>query len=110
MTNENKGVNEGVNKSVKNECFCQSKSFRKFLTIALGTFVGVFCALSLFAALHKPKMPPCPFAYGHMMRPAMHCQHHFNHHRMHRGDFHHKKMIKNRIAPDKVKVEVKENN
>lgn len=102
MTDENKIV------EVKQECFCQSKGFRKFLTIALGSFVGVFCALSLFAALHKPPMPHCPFAYGKMMRPAMHCNHHhFNHHRGMTGDFHHKKIMKDRIAPDKVKVEVK---
>ena len=103
MTEENKiEVTE-----VKKECLCQSKWFRKFLTTALGTFVGVFCALSLFAALHKPPMPPCPFVKGPMMRPAMHCHHHFNHHRGHRCDFHHKKMMKQQIAPDKVKVEVK---
>lgn len=107
MTNENQI--ETV--EVKPTCFCQSKWFRKFLTTALGTFVGVFCALSLFAALHKPPMPPCPFAHGPMMRPAMHCQHHhFSHFKGPRGDFHHKKMMKNRIAPDKIKVEVKENN
>ena len=52
MSEENKIV------EVKQECFCQSKGFRKFLTTALGTFVGVYCALSLFAALHKPPMPP----------------------------------------------------
>ena len=101
MSEENKIV------EVKNECFCQSKGLRKFLTIALGTFVGVFCALSLFSALHKPKMPPCPFAYGAMMRPAMHCHHHYTPHGMPKGDFHYKKIMKDRIAPDKVKVEVK---
>lgn len=101
MTDENKIQEE------KHECFCQSKWFRKFLTVATGTFVGVFCALSLFAALHKPPMPPCPFGQGPMMRPAMHKYHHFNHHRMHRGEFHHKKIMKDRIAPDKVRVEVK---
>jgi hypothetical protein len=93
---------------VKNECFCKSKGFRKFLTTALGTFVGVFCALSLFAALHKPPMPPCPFGHGPMMRPAMHCHHHhFNHHRGPKGHFQHKQFVKDRIAPDKLKVEVK---
>ena len=103
MTEENKI--ETV--EVKRECFCQSKGFRKFLVTALGTFVGVFCALSLFAALHKPPMPHCPFAKGPMMRPAMHCHHHYGHHRMHKGEFYHKKMMKDRIAPDKVKLEVK---
>ncbi len=85
MTEEIKTV------EVKNECFCQSKWFRKFLTTALGTFVGVFCALSLFAALHKPPMPPCPFGHGPMMRPAMHCHHHhFNKHRGLKGEFYKK--------------------
>ena len=101
MTDENKIV------EVKQECFCRSKSFKKFLITALGTFVGVFCALSLFSALHKPTMPPCPFARGHMMRPPIHCHHHYGHHRGFRGDFQHKKIMKDRIAPDKVKVEVK---
>lgn len=103
MTEENKGVNE----EVKNTCFCQSKGFRKFLTIALGTFVGVFCALSLFAALHKPPMPPCPFAHGPMMRPAMHSQQYYGHPRIPGSEFQGKKIMKDRIAPDKVKVEVK---
>ena len=104
MTDENKIE---VNNEIKHECFCQSKWFRKFLTIALGTFVGVFCALSLFTALHKPPMPPCPFANGPMMRPAMHCPHHFGHYKHMRGDFHHKKFMKDTVMPDKVKVEVK---
>ena len=107
MTEENNGVNYEENKVEKRECFCQSKWFRKFLTTALGTFVGVFCALSLFAALHKPPMPPCPFGYGKMMRPPMHCHHYFNHHKKFRGECHHKKMMKDRIAPDQVKIEVK---
>lgn len=101
MTDENKII------EVKKECFCQSKGFRKFLTVALGSFVGVFCALSLFSALHKPPMPPCPFAYGKMMRPAMHSHHYYGHHRMPRGEFHGKKIMKDRISPDKVKLEVK---
>ena len=108
MTEENKGVNQGVNEGVKNECFCQSKWFRKFLTTALGTFVGVFCALSLFAAMHKPPMPPCAFGYGKMMRPPMHCHHHhFNHYKKFRGEYPHKNFVKDKIAPDKLKIEVK---
>ena len=72
MTTNKIEVNE-----IKRECFCQSKGFRKFLITALGSFVGVFCALSLFAALHKPPVPPCP--YGKMMmRPPMHRMYHMN--------------------------------
>ena len=87
-------MSEEKNYEVKienHQCFCQSKWFRKFLTVALGTFVGVFCALSLFAALHKPPMP-CPMAY-HMMKPPMYHHHlkHFNHFEKARC---HKKMLK----------------
>ena len=82
MTDENKIV------EVKKECFCQSKWIKKFLITTSGTFVGVFCALSLFAALHKPPVPPCPFGHARMMRPPVHCHHHFD--RQARGDFHKK--------------------
>ena len=52
------------NEEKETKCFCQSKGFRKFLVVALGSFVGVFCALSLFAALHKPPMmPPAPVPF-----------------------------------------------
>lgn len=74
------------------KCFCQSKGFRKFLTIALGTFVGVYAALCLFTALHKPPMmaPAAPFGGG--MRNGCPCHvmhhHHFNKtDRGVRGDF-----------------------
>ena len=107
MTDENKEVNEMRNREENRECFCQSKWFRKFLVTTAGTFVGVFCALSLFTALHKPPMPPCPFGYGKMMRPPMHCHHQFNHHKGFRGDCHHKNMMQPRISPDNVKVEIK---
>ncbi len=81
----------------EHKCFCQSKGFRKFLVIALGTFVGVYSALCLFAALHKPMMPPQGFGYGFgaPMPPAMQCpcKHHHSHHfnkaiKGDRGDFH----------------------
>lgn len=98
MTDENKIV------EVKEEkCLCQSKAFRKFVTIALGTFVGVFCALSLFAALHKPPMMT-PAPYGPMMRPChCGCHHHFNQgHQCYRGDFH-KKMMKEKCGKKEVR-------
>ena len=41
------------------DCLCKNENFKKFVVVATGSFVGVFCALSLFAALHKPPMP-CP--------------------------------------------------
>ena len=80
----------------EHKCFCQSKGFRKFLVIALGTFVGVYSALCLFTALHKPMMPPHGFGYGFgaPMPPAMQCpckqfkMHHFDKEpRVDRGDF-----------------------
>ena len=40
-------------------CFCHSKGFRKFLVVAAGTFVGVYLALSLFAASNA-----CTYAYA----------------------------------------------
>lgn len=114
MTDENKVV------EVKQECFCKSKDFKKFLIVAGGTFVGGFCALSLFAALHKPPMPPCHFGPRMMTRPPMHCHHHMKRH----GDFHakhhmnhhkagkkccdhHQRMIPEGASIDKTKVEVK---
>ena len=63
------------------KCFCHSKAFRKFLVVALGSFVGVFCALSLFAALHKPPMM-APHHFGpHMgMMRGCPCKMMPNHH------------------------------
>ena len=86
----------------KQTCLCQSKGFKKFLIVAGGSFVGVFLALSLFAALHKPPMPPMPmnpYAFGgpgpQMVRPC-HCHHH-HFDKGHRGDFH-KKIMKDRMG------------
>lgn len=62
-------------------CFCQNKTFRKFLVIALGTFVGVYAALSLFAATHRPPMMrPCPMGYGIPAPMAAPCPFHKHHH------------------------------
>ena len=50
-------------------CICKSESFKKFIIVALGTFAGVYMALSLFTAIHRPPMPcPCHF----MHKPPMH--------------------------------------
>lgn len=73
-----------MTEEIKNEenhenCICKSKCFREVIKIALGSFIGVYLALSLFTAIHKPPMP-C-----HMM--------HHHHHMMmhnnigHKGDF-----------------------
>ena len=59
------------------KCFCCSESFRKFLVIAIGSFVGVYCALSLFAALHRPPMmPPCAFGPRFNAPPCQTMMHH----------------------------------
>lgn len=79
MTEEQKVT---IETKEEQKCFCQSKGFRKFLTIALGTFVGVYAALSLFTALHRPPMMP-PFAFGQYggMRNGCPCKmiHHQHH-------------------------------
>ncbi len=102
-------MTEEMNTEVKTEkcnCLCHSEGFRKFIVVALGSFVGVFCALSLFAALHKPPMiAPCPFK-GPMMHPQMYHGQHFD--RGPRGDFHRAKLEKrnfNREIPVRVNVE-----
>ena len=54
MTDENKNVEEI---KVENKCFCKSEEFKKFIVVATGSFVGVFFALCLFSALHRPPIP-----------------------------------------------------
>ena len=85
-------MTEEIKTTEEKTCFCQSKGFRKFLTIALGTFVGVYCALSLFAALHRPPMMPPMGPYGFHRggcpMQMMHHKHHFDKiGRPDRGDF-----------------------
>lgn len=85
MSEENKIIEE-------KKCFCQSEFFKKFSSVALGTFVGGFCAISLFSALNKPPMfPPMPMMmkgggfYHEMM---------MNHHKFDYKCPCHKKMMK----------------
>ena len=67
-------MNEEIKSAECNqECFCK-KRFKDALVIAIGSFVGVYCALSLFAALHKPSYP--------MMNPNRAMYHQY-------GGFHH---------------------
>ena len=100
MTDELKNVE--VKEIETKECFCQSKGVKKFVIVSLGTFVGAFAALSLFAALNKPPMMPpmgCPRKYmgmGHhnimkMHHPDCDCKchkkmkfQHFDHKKMHK--------------------------
>lgn len=88
-----------MSEEIKNEeekkccCVCKffkTEAFQKFLIVALGTFLGMFCAMSLFFALHKPPM----MHHGHhfrdgganMERPMG--QHHFKEHKnFDKGEF-----------------------
>lgn len=102
-------MTDEMNVEIKEEkcnCFCHSKGFRKFLITATGTFVGVFCALSLFAALHKPPMMmPCP-CHRMMMPPMAYPCPQFNK-GMHKPMDFHKNFIKNKTRQEiPVRVEV----
>ena len=59
---------EVKNAEVKQECFCK-KRLNDVIVVALGTFIGVYCALNLFTALHRPNIP-CPMM-GYGMHPGM---------------------------------------
>ena len=92
-------MSDEMNKEVREtkeecNCICRSKEFKKFLIVALGTFVGAYAALSLFAFVHRPPCPPC-FGPNPFVRPPMqHCQK-FEKRRMpNPGDFHRMKMEK----------------
>ena len=65
---------------IEKQCFCQNENFKKFLVIALGTFVGVYAALSLFAAVHRPPMRPCPMGYGARGQFEAPCPYKHRHH------------------------------
>lgn len=57
-------------------CFCKSEGFKKFIVVTLGTFAGVYMALSLFFAIHKPPMPMHPPM--HQMQMHKHFKHHYD--------------------------------
>ena len=62
-------------------CFLKSECFKNFLVTTLGTFVGVYLALSLFAVLHKP----CMHRHHHKMMPPIEAQGQFRPHRDFKG-------------------------
>ncbi len=109
MTKKENTMSEELKLTEEKEpkCFCQSKGFRKFLVIALGTFVGVYSALSLFAAIHKPQIPPCPFGGFYAPPAPMAAPCPFKNHREHfdkgfigdRGDFQKAVRGDKKIAP-----------
>ena len=70
-------MSEEIKTTQENKCFCQSPFFKKFSAIALGTFVGGFCAISLFATLNKPPMMPMMMhksGYHYMMHKNHDCK------------------------------------
>ena len=71
-----------VTEQTENKCFCKSEEFKKFEIITAGTFTGVFLALTLFAALHKPPMIH-HVPYGAQFRPMGGCPCHVMHHNRH---------------------------
>ena len=104
-------MSEEIKEIKKQECFCKSEGVKKFAIVSLGTFVGGFCAISLFAALHKPPMPPMmPMLYG--MKPPVHHMmqgHHMKKHdcdcpchkMMMKKHFEHKKDFQKKIEENK---------
>lgn len=77
-----------VKEQCKCGCICHNEFFQRTVAVAIGSFVGVFCAISLFAALHKPPMP-CPMKQMHpQMRPPIEYRGHYNQYRgPHHGEF-----------------------
>ena len=54
----------------KKECKClvHCECFKKFLIVSFGSFLGVFFALCLFTAIHKPcGFPPSPKNFEHQV-------------------------------------------
>ena len=72
---------------------------KKFVVVALGTFVGVYAALSLFVATHRPPMRPCPM----MVRPP-HVEHRADFFKGPQGDFHRMKFERKEIGKFAPKV------
>ncbi|MBQ3640681.1 hypothetical protein II906_01950 [bacterium] len=93
MADENKNIEE-VQANEPKPCFLckklgESEYLKKFITITLGSFAGVYLALSLFAYVHKPpvyehKMPPMHHQYVHKQFHKE-CIHDFNRHRHHKN-------------------------
>lgn len=81
-------MTEEIQETKECKCFVHCECVRKFFIVALGSFVGVFCALCLFAALHKPPCKgPCPI--GPKMNAPVEHQQKFNH-KDFKGGEHHK--------------------
>ena len=73
MTDENKNVEpQETEKGCCCNCGCPTELFKKFLVVALGSFVGVFLAMSLFVTLNRPPMPMPGHHPGMMPPPPPH--------------------------------------
>lgn len=93
-------------------CICHNEFFQRTVAVAIGSFVGVFCAISLFAALHKPPMP-CPMGPMHpQMRPPIEYNRgHIDRYKNHHGEFkkdHYEKYEKIKKDKDFKKKDKKE--
>ena len=86
---------------VKQEGFMNVDDWKKVLIIALGTFVGMFSAMSLFTTLNTP-----PHHRGHMKRSAMHSNS-MNKHKQLKAEQYKKLETKNLQKIDKVGLEQK---
>ena len=79
-------------------CICHNEFFQRTVAVSIGSFVGVFCAISLFAALHKPPMP-CPMGpmYPQMRPPIEHSKGH-----LYRYKNNHEEFKKNRYENQEI--------
>lgn len=82
MSNEEK-----ITQNQECDCICKNKYFKLGLTVAISSFIGLYCAMSLFFAIHKPPMPPCPCAHNGFHRPAFEYQMKFDKDRGCKKDF-----------------------
>ena len=72
-------------KETKHCCVCKalkSEFTKKVVAIALGTFIGVYCSLSLYGTVHKPKFHKMPKFEQQQMHHGS-----FEHKKTHHGDF-----------------------
>lgn len=72
--------NETLNKTDDKKCFCKNGFVKKTAVIALGSFIGVYAALGLFALTHKPPVHKFQPAMEHFAPAGCHCKCHKGHH------------------------------
>lgn len=95
MTEEVK--NEEIKQEIQHECFCR-KRLKDVFVIALGSFIGVYCALSLFSAIHRPRFNPPPmYQYGMQYHHRIFPQDMMKYNKHYHGNF---EKFKNKENPD----------